>query len=722
MLRISLPKQVLIACVVGIFLGIFLGEDASLLQPIGATFIMFIKMVILPYIPSSIIHGIGSTSPKMTKRILKEGWIFLFFLWGITFTALYILAELFPTTPTAIIVSTVGKENPITQNFLKYLIPENPIYDLANNIVPAVAIFGIIIGIAVMHLKYKEPLISFLERVNNTIELILKWLTYVAPIGIMALFANTFGNVYPEDLLTLASYLLPFVFIVLLLTFWVLPAVLVSFTPLTYDNILVEFRRVCFLAFILGAPSIAFPFLNSSVQRYAEKFNVKDPDFHNLSQSVVPLSYSFAQIGNLLIVFFVLFLAYYFRQPISFMEKFFVSLFSIPMSFGGPELSVNAVSFLLPKLGFPKQSLEIYDQTSVITANFSTLLSVASMFAFTILLLEAYYHKLHIRIFKLSKHFILFFLILSAIVFFIKPYIKQKHDYLTLYETMDIQTVIEDPLPPVKVITPENSHKYDWKSNGSGRVLADILKEGILRVGYYPYVPPFNYFNWYGKLVGYDIAFAYSLAKFLKCELIFLPFTWENLEEDLTKGYFDIAMAPVLVSPDNIRGFPTTQSYFDSPNVLVVRAKDKENFSSYSKIQGKSFTLGLFYGFEMYASQYLPKAKVKNIESINAIQHDHNIKAIMIPKIEALIFCRKYPEFIIMDYGQQLGKPFFSYAVRMRSGGQAPMNFLGLFEKWYEFIEQEGFVQEQKDYWINGKIPLKQKPRWSIMSNVLHWK
>lgn len=216
-LKLSLTTQVLLAVALGIFLGITFGPICSILKPIGTRFVMFIQMVIILYIPTSIIHGIGSTQPHVTKEIFKRGWFFLVSLWALVFFSIYLVYNIFPLRTT--LVTPDPKRSELAHNFLCYLVPENPIYDLANNIAPAIAIFGIIMGIALMHLKFKEPLISFLERVNNTIETLLNGLTKVAPIGIAALFANAFGTIYVNDLVTLAYYLVPMISLTIILTF-----------------------------------------------------------------------------------------------------------------------------------------------------------------------------------------------------------------------------------------------------------------------------------------------------------------------------------------------------------------------------------------------------------------------------------------------------------------------------------------------------------------------
>ncbi|MCK4934422.1 MAG: cation:dicarboxylase symporter family transporter, partial [Simkaniaceae bacterium] len=89
LLKSSLTTQVLLAIAFGIFLGITFGPICSIFKPIGTAFVMFIQMVIILYIPSSIIHGIGSTKPFVTKQIFRKGWFFLLCLWGLVFLSIF---------------------------------------------------------------------------------------------------------------------------------------------------------------------------------------------------------------------------------------------------------------------------------------------------------------------------------------------------------------------------------------------------------------------------------------------------------------------------------------------------------------------------------------------------------------------------------------------------------------------------------------------------------
>src|SRR6185437_1057248 len=82
--------------------------------------------------------------------------------------------------------------------------------------------------------------------------------------------------------------------------------------------------------------------------------------------------------------------------------------------------------------------------------------------------------------------------------------------------------------------------------------VAAIQRAGVLRVGYNDAVPPFSYRNAAGDLVGYDISFAYRLARDLAVRLEFVPFTWDGLAGDLAARRFDIAMSGIYITDQRL--------------------------------------------------------------------------------------------------------------------------------------------------------------------------
>jgi ABC-type amino acid transport substrate-binding protein len=72
-------------------------------------------------------------------------------------------------------------------------------------------------------------------------------------------------------------------------------------------------------------------------------------------------------------------------------------------------------------------------------------------------------------------------------------------------------------------------------------VISRIQKQGELRVGYNSGIIPFCYRNSREELVGYDVSYAYQLARDLNVRLRFIPFEWAQLAQNLAEGRFDIA-------------------------------------------------------------------------------------------------------------------------------------------------------------------------------------
>ena len=40
---------------------------------------------------------------------------------------------------------------------------------------------------------------------------------------------------------------------------------------------------------------------------------------------------------------------------------------------------------------------------------------------------------------------------------------------------------------------------------------------------------------------------------------------------------------------------------------------------------------------------------------------------------------------------------------------------------WLALKQQDGTIKSLYDYWVQGKLEAIRKPRWSIISDVLHW-
>ena len=126
-------------------------------------------------------------------------------------------------------------------------------------------------------------------------------------------------------------------------------------------------------------------------------------------------------------------------------------------------------------------------------------------------------------------------------------------------------------------------------------VLARIQQEGEIRVGYNAGIIPFSYRNSRGELVGYDVSYAYELARDLNVGLRLIPFEWPRLAQNLAEGRFDIAMAGIYVTEDRLLQFKASTPYLQSPLALFMPRERAGGFTSRAKIvEREGVKIGVF--------------------------------------------------------------------------------------------------------------------------------
>src|SRR5579871_1795521 len=96
MRHFTLGYQVLAAAILGIAVGLFFGPFCNAIQPVSEIYLMLLQMVALPYICIALMHGLGSMSPSLGKKLFKRGWLFWLTLWAIIFIAIYGLNLMIP--------------------------------------------------------------------------------------------------------------------------------------------------------------------------------------------------------------------------------------------------------------------------------------------------------------------------------------------------------------------------------------------------------------------------------------------------------------------------------------------------------------------------------------------------------------------------------------------------------------------------------------------------
>lgn len=717
MTKISIGYQLLIAFVLGVLNGLFFGPLTVAFKPIAETYTMLLQMVVLPYICFSLIHGLGSITPAIGKKLFKSSWPFLALSWGVILLIVYIAISLIPQTHSPLIEIRDESDflSQFSQKLIAFLIPENPIYDIANNVVPAIAVFGLIIGMALMHIEKKEPLISFLERVNQTIEKLLYWIGLISPIGVFAYISMSFGTIHFEDLIQVGLFVSAFVGITFFVTLWILPSLLIALTPLTRREVFDAFRSVCILPFLTGLTSSALPFLTAYLKKLSKKHEENDK-FRETSQTILPIAYGFGNLGNALILFFIFFLGYYYRHPFTSSEKILLPILTIPLSIGSSSNAMNSTFFLIHQLGFPEGASDFFLKIKSLTYNFQILLSVSSILTLILLSVYSYYGLLRIRWKSLILRTGFSLVLFAAFVFALKPFIHPKDLYQNLYMHLQLSDVIENPVGAEFLSASDEGAPRIFDNTLVPNTFKQILNTKILKVGYNPYQPPFSYFNSHNELVGYDIAYAYQLARDLECTLQFYPLQFNEIGADLLRGAYDIGMCSINMSEGRLRAMDFTFPYYQDNNVVLVPVAKKHPFLSFQAVQEMSgLKIGATGAQVAIAQQSFPKATL--IDMPNELPFlAGEVDLYVWSETMGKVWCLTHNQFVAINYGEQLGKSYFAYPIREHA-----TDFGFFLNNWLNLKEQSGFKKAMSDYWIEGISPNQRPPRWSILRNVLHW-
>ena len=96
------------------------------------------------------ILGIGGLTYEKARLLAVRAGLLLLLTWGIAFAFILLMQIGFPSWESASFFSSSLVEFPPPPNFLELYIPSNPFHSLAENLIPAVVLFAIAMGIALI--------------------------------------------------------------------------------------------------------------------------------------------------------------------------------------------------------------------------------------------------------------------------------------------------------------------------------------------------------------------------------------------------------------------------------------------------------------------------------------------------------------------------------------------------------------------------------------------
>ena len=677
-MKINSTWQIIIAMILGIFSGLFFGELNKYLFYIGQAFIMLMEMPVLLFLFSSIVIGISSLTFRNAQKIFLYSFLFLIASWLITQVTILVLPLGFPPLKIATKYSSI-EIAPLQSSLLDYFIPQNPFKSFADGTLPAIVIFSIFFAVALLYIKNKQSFIKNCIVIQKTSLIMFDWINKFAPIGVFALVASAAGIRTLLDLQQLQYYYYSFIFTSIMISLVILPLFSIIFLPFSYKDIIKPIIPSLIIAFVSSNVLITIPFIIKAIDKKMFEYDFVKNQSYGLSNILVPLSYNFPISGKLINLLFIMFVAWHYNIHLTSSQALEMSLLGILTSFGS---SSGAISFLLDALEMPKDAIDIFITSALITSRFSSMATVASITTLCFFSISSFERKLT---FNYKKFFIA--LVALIIIYFSwfafmslikKPIIMQKETFMDLS--------IDKPLA-------SNSYKF-------------------LRVGYIPNNQPFSYINHKQELVGFDIQTAYDLAFELKQEPVFISLLPKDIISALENDQVDIVMSGNILQEDLLqKNISFSMPYLESNIAILTLDKDNiqtsqdiiDNFSSISTVKNN---------YNINYQLYFPNIYLKYFDSYEDFLNQKEFSLLVAPKINLTNIATNNPIFNIVN-DNILPKLEYVYLLNNKN------NLKDFINSFIEIKKDKNYYDDLYKKWVLNRVDKKSKKRWSIWHNII---
>ena len=714
----SSSTKILVGLVCGVIVGLFLGEYAGFFKVAADGYVKLLQMTVLPYITISIITSLGALSYDQVKTLGLRAGAVLIGLWSIALVFTFFIPLAFPETETASFFSTTLLERRPPFNFVDLFIPSNPFYSLANNIVPAVVLFSVFLGVALVGVERKQALLDVFAVAKDALSRATKFVVGLTPYGIFAIAANTAGTLNLEQVARIQVYLITYVIVALLVALWVLPGLVSALTPFRYKEVLGPTRDALITAFMAADLFIVLPILIQACKELLERHRLVDEHTRSLPDVIVPTSFNFPHTGKLLSISFILFAGWFADAAVPVTEYPRLALTGLLTFFGS---LTAAVPFLLDLFRIPADTFQLFLATGVVNSRFGALLAAVHTVAVALLGSAAIVGSLRFSPARVARYLVITIVLSAATVGGLRVLFST-----VLKPTFAGEEMVYSMRP--LMIHPEarlvkQAHLGDIVEKPAGSVVDSVRKRGVLRVGVLTDRLPFVFASRDGILVGFDVEMAQLFAREIGVKVEFVEMEeLTALPRLLATGRLDLAMTGIVVTPERAVEMLFSEPYLDETLAFVVKDHLREEFSSWANVRDLGVFPVAIPDSPYYVEQIKRRAPALKLEIVDTIkQIEDGLKkgtfdAVALPAERGSVLTLLYPKFTVVVPEPGIVKIPLAYPVARRD-----QDWVQFVNTWIELKRRDGTIDALYDHWILGKQAGKRQPRWSVIRNLLHW-
>ena len=702
--------------VLGIACGLLFGDHCEQLNVLGQAYVGLLQMTVLPYLLLSLVSKLGRLDPAQAKRLGFATASVLLAFWLLAILIIVIVSFALPSITGASFFSPDhGALMAPHQDFVTTFIPTNVFRALTNEYVPAVVVFCLFFGTALMMTPRKEPVLDFLDLCSSGISRVNLFLIRLAPLGLFALTAAAAGTMRFEELSRLQAYLLIFIAASVVATFVALPLFVTSLTHIRYRDMVRAAHEPMLTAIATGKLFVVLPQISERAEELLHVDDQSRPGIEDSTASIlVPLAYPFPHIGKIFAFLFVAFAAWYVGDDLGPVDTAEMATTGVVSSFASPLVSIP---YMLDKYQLPQDLMALFVLPGFITTRVADVVGVMHLMALTVIVTQVLQGQLKVRLVRMAGALVIMGVCLLTVCGVGRWYLANtKLDY-----TLDEQFLaLGIPDPHSEVVVYESRNEVPERTFEGEKMLELLASEKVLRVGYRTKHLPYSHFNRRHELVGFDVELMHRLAARLNVRLEFVPYTYDTVIEQLDSGEIDIAMSGLVIKPERLLHVGFSRPYQQATVAIAVRDHRRDEFDSHA-IDGIPDSVRKLGTDEVdtarQARRRHPKVEFEVVDSLDAFFRGErpDLDGLILPAEEGAAWNVLYPEHAVVIPKPEVHRPV-GLAVRRNDA-----EWVRLLDRFLDFEEMDGTLQNLREYWVEGGGTKDQQPRWCVLRDVLHW-
>jgi ABC-type amino acid transport substrate-binding protein len=193
------------------------------------------------------------------------------------------------------------------------------------------------------------------------------------------------------------------------------------------------------------------------------------------------------------------------------------------------------------------------------------------------------------------------------------------------------------------------------------------------------------------------------------------------MTSQLAEGYCDLVMSGVAITTERARELLLSDSYLDETVALVVPDHERDRFATWQEIRDRApLTIAApdvpYYVRKLH--ELLPRAVITTQQDIGTwfAGHDAGVDALALPAERGSAWTLRYPAYSVVVPGPDPIRVPLAYPIGKRDAALARY-----VNTWIALKRKDGTFDAAYRHWILGHDATPDRPRWSIVRDVLHW-